>query len=154
MNKLFTYCVRIVLSVIVLVVLYVMGCVVLPLFSVSAEEVSTEKSIDIYILTNGVHTDIVLPTKTNFIDWSEWLPSQNIKSQQKNFSYIAIGWGDKGFYLNTPEWKDLKFSTAFKAAFGLSTSAMHCTYYAHMQEGEDCVRISVTENQYLSLIHI
>ena len=63
-----------------------------------------------------------------------------------------MGWGDKGFYLNTPTWADLKFSTAFKAATALSTSAMHTTYYQTMEENDECVKIEISKQQYTTLI--
>jgi len=134
------------------VFLYIILGILLPLIPVSAEKTDDPKIIEAYILTNGVHTDIVVPVKTKFIDWSQKLPYNNTKSKKENFKFISFGWGDKGFYLNTPTWADLKFSTAFKAAFWLSESAMHCTYYNDMKEGEDCKKIMLTEKQYQALI--
>jgi len=43
--------------------------------------------------------------------------------------YIAIGWGDKGFYLHTPSWAELKVSTAITAGFLPSKTIMHVTHY-------------------------
>lgn len=134
------------------VFLYIILGILLPLIPVHAEKTDDPKVIEAYILTNGVHTDLVVPVKTEFIDWSTKLPFSNTKSKHENFKFISFGWGDKGFYLNTPTWADLKFSTAFKAAFWLSESAMHCTYYNEMKIGEDCKKIMLTEKQYQALI--
>lgn len=84
--------------------------------------------IDIYILTNGVHTDIVVPVRNEGIDWSRSVLFKNTIAKDSTAGLLAMGWGDKGFYLETPTWADLKPSAACKAAFGLSTSAMHCTF--------------------------
>jgi uncharacterized protein (TIGR02117 family) len=108
--------------------------------------------IAIYILSNGVHTDIVVPTQTEIIDWSTKIKFQYTKTANENYHYLALGWGDKGFYLETPTWGDLKLSTALKAATGLSHSAMHATYYRSMQEGEKCKKIILSTQQYLKLI--
>ncbi len=62
------------------------------------------------------------------------------------------GWGDIGFYLETPEWSDLKASVAFKAASGLSTTAIHATYYKYLKEGADCKKIMISAAQYDRLI--
>lgn len=134
------------------VFLYIILGILLPLIPISADKTDDPKVIEAYILTNGVHTDLVVPVKTKFIDWSTKLPYSNTKSKKENFKFISFGWGDKGFYLNTPTWADLKFSTAFKAAFWLSESAMHCTYYNEMKLGEDCKKIMLTEKQYQALI--
>jgi hypothetical protein len=53
----------------------------------------------------------------------------------------------KGFYLDT-EWKDLKFSTAFNAAFWLGDSAMHTTFYDKMTLGEDCKKVNMRLGEY------
>lgn len=117
-----------------------------------AEEANAKDDLSIYILTNGVHTDIVMPIKTPQIDWSQQLKFENTKGKRTDYNFLAIGWGDKGFYLDTPTWAELKFSTAFKAATGLSTAAIHATYYRQMQEGPDCVKIDISKEQYQRLI--
>jgi len=119
---------------------------------VKAKETNDPKIIEAYILTNGVHTDLVVPVKSKYIDWSQKLPFENTKGKDSDQNFIAFGWGDKGFYLDTPTWADLKFSTAFKAAFWLSKSAMHCTYYKKMTVADDCKKIMLTEKQYQDLI--
>lgn len=116
------------------------------------EEPNAADEIAIYILTNGVHTDIVMPTKTKYMDWSREIKYENIEAGNTQYDYIAMGWGDKGFYLETPTWGDLKASTAFKAATGLSTTAIHATYYHSMKEGEDCRKIMISAEQYARLI--
>ena len=99
-----------------------------------------------------MHTDLVVPIKTEIIDWSQQIPFENTLSQRTDFTYVGIGWGDKGFYLDTPTWADLKASTAIKAAFWMSESAMHCTFYEKMQENDDCKKIMLTEKQYSDLV--
>lgn len=135
-----------------IVSLYVLMGFIIPLIKVSEMKTAEPKTIAIYILTNGVHTDLVVPIKNNLMDWSQEIPFENTVSKRTDFEFLAIGWGDKGFYLETPTWADLKFSTAFKAAFWLSESAMHCTFYEKMKEGKDCKKIMITENQYKDLI--
>ena len=135
-----------------IIAVYLIGVFVIPFIPVSAEKTNEPKDVDIYILTNGVHTDIVVPIKSDVYDWSTLLPFENTISKRTDFNYVSIGWGDKGFYLDTPTWAELKPSTAFKAAFWLSESAMHCTYYTKMVEGDDCVKISITKAQYKRLI--
>lgn len=104
--------------------------------------------VTIYLLTNGVHTDIVMPFVNDTRDWSTYLDTQLTTSKLQNPQWVAFGWGDKGFYLETPEWSDLKASVALKAATGLSSAAMHVTYYTTLTEGEDCVKISVSKAHY------
>ncbi|SHF17345.1 conserved hypothetical protein [Chryseobacterium takakiae] len=135
-----------------IVALYVALGYFLPFIEISAKDDGEKKEIPIYIYTNGVHTDIVMPVQNDLHDWSAELPFTNTKSKKTDFKYVGIGWGDKGFYLDTPTWADLKFSTAFKAAFWLSESAMHCTFYREMKEGDDCKMIMISKNQYKELV--
>ncbi|WP_066440839.1 TIGR02117 family protein [Chryseobacterium sp. CCH4-E10] len=135
-----------------IIVVYIALGYFLPFIEVAAKDDGEKKEIPIYIYTNGVHTDIVMPIKNELHDWSSEIPFNNTKSKRSDYRYVGIGWGDKGFYLDTPTWADLKFSTAFKAAFWLSESAMHCTYYLEMREGEDCKMIMISKNQYLQLV--
>lgn len=124
----------------------------LPFIEVSAKDDGEKKEVPIYIYTNGVHTDIVMPVKNDLYDWSSKIPFANTKSKKTDYNYVGIGWGDKGFYLDTPTWADLKFSTAFKAAFWLSESAMHCSYYQTMTEAVDCKKIMISKSQYKELV--
>lgn len=111
----------------------------------------TEK-VEIYVKTNGFHTDLVFPVKNEYKDWSETFDTTLTKSINKNFSYIAIGWGDKGFYLNTPDIDSLKFSTVFNAAFFLSESAVHVTYLNTIKENNNCKKIVIDKDSYLKMI--
>ncbi|MCQ9635411.1 TIGR02117 family protein [Chryseobacterium sp. WG23] len=135
-----------------IVIIYVLLGLLIPFIPVSAKDDGEKKDISIYIYTNGVHTDIVMPVKNDLQDWSLKIPFANLKSKKTDYNYIGIGWGDKGFYLDTPTWADLKFSTAVKAAFWLSDSAMHCTYYTTMKEGDDCKMIMISRSQYEKLV--
>ena len=120
--------------------------------TVTGEIRKAKKDVSIYILTNGVHTDIVLPLKNEHYDWSKQVNPTDTKSTDTSFNYVAMGWGDKGFYLETPTWADLKVSTALKASTGISTSAMHVTFYKNMKENASCKKIQISSGNYNKLI--
>ncbi len=106
------------------------------------------KGTAIYVVSNGVHTDIVIPFDT-LDNITNYLKSYQPFSQPK---YVAYGWGDKGFYLDTPTWGDLTFSTAFRALFGLSSAAMHLTFYNNVPtEGTQVKKVLVDQKSYLRL---
>lgn len=152
MKKLILLILKTIWAIIALVAVYLIFALAIPYISVPAEKVSKPKVVEAYILTNGVHTDIVVPIQSKQYDWSKEILFENTTSKSTDFNYLSIGWGDKGFYLDTPEWADLKVSTAFNAAFWLGESAMHCTFYKEMKEGEDCKKLMLTEKQYATLI--
>lgn len=139
-------------SVLGLVLLYIILALVIPYIPVQKKATNDVADVPIYIYTNGVHTDIVMPIITPQMDWSKKIPFQNTLSKSTDFNYVGIGWGDKGFYLDTPTWAELKFSTAIYAAFWLGDSAMHTTFYKTMTEADDCKKIMLTRSQYENLI--
>jgi len=136
-----------------IIIFYVLLAYLLPFIETPEKKTADAKNIPIYIYTNGVHTDIVMPVKNNITDWSDKIRFENVKSKKTDYQYVGIGWGDKGFYLDTPTWADLKASTAFKAAFWLSESAMHCSFYNEMKEADDCKKIMISEQQYRDLVN-
>jgi uncharacterized protein (TIGR02117 family) len=108
--------------------------------------------VTLFILTNGVHTDLILPVKSEAIDWSEWFPYAQTIGNDTTHPLVAIGWGDRGFYLNTPTWSDLTFKTAFNAVFGLGTTAVHATYHAKLDDHEQAIKMKLSLQQYKQLI--
>jgi uncharacterized protein (TIGR02117 family) len=111
-----------------------------------------EPKVAIFILSNGVHTDIVVPVKNDSYDWSKQIKFEHTKSKDSTAKYLAMGWGDRGFYLETPTWADLKVSTALKAATGLSSSALHTTFYKTMKEDAYCKKIQISTLEYQKLV--
>lgn len=112
---------------------------------------NNKKDIAIYITTNGIHTDIVVPAYNEQIDWRKEIKFSDTKSADTSSQFLAFGWGDRKFYLETPEFSDLKLSTGLRAISGLSTSAMHTTYYKYLQENHECIKIMISSEQYAEL---
>lgn len=112
-----------------------------------------EQVIDIYVISNGVHTDFALPTKTDTHDWTSTFDPMHTNNKQAD-NWIFIGWGDRDFYLNTPTWSDLKASTALNALSGLSGSAIHISYKPNLtvQSCQKCRKITISNAQYQILI--
>ncbi|MGN0003495.1 MAG: TIGR02117 family protein [Sphingobacterium composti] len=113
---------------------------------------NSKQDYTIYLLSNDVHTDIVFPVKTDLLDWRQIFPTTDTKSQDSTYKWVGIGWGDKGFYLNTPEWKDLTAKTALVAALGIGETALHITYHHHIREDKLCYKVNVDHDQYQLLI--
>jgi uncharacterized protein (TIGR02117 family) len=151
MKKVLKYTGLTLLTLITLILLY-LGCAWLLSRMIVKAQHSEQPEIVIYLKGNGVHTDIVVPVRTSYKDWSRSILYKNTRGKDTSLSYLAFGWGDKGFYLQTPTWADLKFSTAFNATFGLSSAAMHTTFYKDLREGPLCVRLNIDRDQYQRLV--
>ena len=94
----------------------------------SEEKNSPSDSIQLFATSNGVHTDIVMPDSNAIMNWNTVLARRDYPGVDSSFHWVSMGWGDKGFYLNTPTWDDLTFSTAIRAMCGLSGTAMHVEF--------------------------
>ena len=82
--------------------------------------------ITVYLITNGIHTDLALPLKNDTFDWTTIINPGDSYAASSDWGYAAFGWGDRGFYVETPHWRDLKISTALNAASGLGDSIIRC----------------------------
>ncbi|GEP51192.1 hypothetical protein FNO01nite_18640 [Flavobacterium noncentrifugens] len=143
---------KILLGLLCFLVLYVSLAFLFSKITVNSEQRNEEKPIAIYIKTNGIHTDIVVPVANKIKDWRNKIKFDHTISKDTTFQFIGFGWGDKGFYLNTPQWSDLKVSTAANAAFYLGTSAMHATFYNEIRESEKCIKINISKANYQKLV--
>lgn len=132
--------------------LYLAAAVALSAIPVGRRNSPETGEIEAYILSNGVHTDVVVPVRTDQMDWTRLVSYADTPAMDTTRSYVGFGWGDKGFYLNTPTWAELKPSTAVNAMFWLSTTAMHATFHHEPQPGPDCVKVLLTRAEYARLI--
>lgn len=140
------------ITVFTFLTLYLVSTFVLSRIPVNSKQ-KEQSEVNIYILSNGVHTDLVLPIKSQRINWGTIVKYEDTVSGDSLANYIAFGWGDKGFYLDTPEWSQLKPKVALNAALGLSTSAIHATFYKKLEENEDCIKLKISYEQYNKLVN-
>jgi uncharacterized protein (TIGR02117 family) len=94
-----------------LAVLYLIVAIILGLIPVNSNFKNQSSGTQVWVSSNGVHTNIIMPANSKVINWTSFL------KVDKEYQYLAFGWGDQDFYMNTPTWADLKFGTAFKALF-------------------------------------
>ena len=142
----FFYSLKIILLLLVgIVALYVIASYLLPLIPVNEKGGDHAKKTSLIFLDgNGVHIDYVFAREDLPADFVDLLtPDPNAK-------YIAFGWGDQGFYLQTPTWAELKPSVAIKAMLLPSPTAMHVT--DHREEVEVWRPVRLTPAQLAELI--
>ncbi|MFK7804272.1 MAG: DUF2459 domain-containing protein [Anaerolineae bacterium] len=113
--------------------------------------------IQIYILSNGVHTDIAVPTVTAQKDWTIFLDPATFQPPVPAGTiptYIAFGWGDKTLYEDVPNWSDLTLPIAAKAMLIPSESAMHISYFIDKPKATvNSIPIKISVAQYQILVN-
>jgi len=110
-----------------------------------------EGDMHIYVRSNGIHTELVFPTESGPIDWKAFISTEDFGDSISQ-DYITFGWGDKGFYMNTPTWEDLTAKTAVSAIAIPTPTAMHVSYEPQPLENENCVKLNLTKEQYKRLV--
>ncbi|MBC5993400.1 TIGR02117 family protein [Pontibacter cellulosilyticus] len=137
------------------VVLFFAAGFILSSFPVNSSFAQTTEpdSIEVYVTSNGVHTDIIVPVVTPYIDWRTKVPLHHFGNVDSTYSYLAFGWGDRRFYMETPKWGDLKPGVAMSAAFWPTRTAMHLEYIKNRLEPNRHQRpILISPAQYKNLI--
>lgn len=104
-----------------------------------------------WVVSNGAHSDLILPIKTLDIDWTEFIDTSLFKNI--NYQYISFGWGDKGFYLDTPSWGELQPKVAFKALFYLGETAMQVVLHEDIPSDAKYKKaVKLNADQYHNII--
>ena len=90
------------LGIVGILLLYFILAFLLSIIPKNPEPVTCAEKETVYLISNGIHLDIIL--KRNQLKEDFWKQLKIPESAK----YVAFGWGDKGFYLNTATWEDLK----------------------------------------------
>ena len=107
----------------------------------------------VYLMKSGIHMDFLLPISNKLKDWHEDFPISNTRSKDSTYKKIAIGWGSKDFYMNTPTWDDLTLKIFLISNFGLGSSAIHVKYYTDtLPKDSKILSLKLSDNQYKKLV--
>ena len=85
-----------------------------------------ERGVTVWVESNGIHTGLVMPKVAGDVDWRARAPAGDLRDPRyAGWGFVAIGWGEKGFFLGTPTWRDFRPGTALRAGFGSDATLMH-----------------------------
>lgn len=109
---------RILLAVALMPLLYALAAIGGGLISVNRGWVEPAAGPTIYLASNGVHVDLVVPVSEQGVDWRDLVDPADARSVDPSVRWVAFGMGEKQIYLNTPTWRDLSLKTALHALSG------------------------------------
>ena len=146
---------KVALWIVAIPVAYALIGMSLSLIPVNGNAVSGN-DVTVYLMRNNVHADIVVPARTDRIDWTTVVPPCDTQDKTAR-EYLSFGWGAQDFYLNVPKWKDLlrkgtSIKAVIKALSGMGGTALHTDYLDKPAEGVDCRRITLSSAQYDALV--
>jgi uncharacterized protein (TIGR02117 family) len=140
-----------VIELLALVALYFGGVAVLGAIPVNGGFEPAQDGVELCVRSTGVHSDFVVPVRHAVRDWGAQHPPGHFPKLAGPYEHVAFGWGDRAFYLETPTWAELKFSTAVVALSGLGRGALHVEYLERPSPGERAACTRVSEAQYRAL---
>ena len=137
---------------------YLLLALLLGLLPVNRDFVPTppaDGGITVWLRTNGVHAELVLPAAAPY-DWRAELPPAEVVDAARlarppTLDWIAFGWGDRAFFIQTRTWAELRAGTALSALVGLGPAAMYVDYIARPQDYR-VQRIDLNAEQYTRLV--
>jgi len=89
LKKMIKIAAGILLSLLAVLLIYVALEAILSRIEASRKDSGLVKDIRVFVLSNGVHTDIVLPVKSDLIDWFTVFPyANNLNQTDSNYSYV------------------------------------------------------------------
>jgi uncharacterized protein (TIGR02117 family) len=138
-------------TIVAAALLYAVAALALGYLPVNRDFQPATGGTEVFVCSNGVHTDFVLPVTTSVIDWSKRFPARDFGAPVAGFDHLGIGWGDLAFYRGTPRWRDFHIGTALHALAGLGPSALHVQYRRRPGPLEKCGRLAIDDAQYRAL---
>nr|WP_093003933.1 TIGR02117 family protein [Sphingomonas palmae] len=110
------------------------------------------RGVTIWVEDNGIHTDLVLPKQAAGVDWHPVFKADAIGDARfAGYEFVAIGWGERRFFLETPTWWDVRPETLVAAALGSNETVLHVEHIARPVEGERVQRVVLRPTEYRRL---
>ncbi|MBX9898624.1 MAG: DUF2459 domain-containing protein [Qipengyuania sp.] len=107
--------------------------------------------VEIMVGTNGVHTEIVMPLVTPAKDWRAIFPAADVPASGRPYTHVAVSWGEREVFLDTPTWSELRPATALKAMIG-GDALLHVAHYVRPAPGPDNRPLRLSAAQYARLV--
>lgn len=117
----------------------------------NADWVEPEQGVEIFVGDNGIHTEIVMPLVTPQKDWRSDFPAGDLSDPSRPYTHVAVSWGEREVFLNTPTWSDLAPTTAMRAATG-GAPLVHAAHYVDPLPLSHNRPLKLSEAQYARLV--
>lgn len=111
-----------------------------------------DAGVRIYVMDNGIHTDLVLPIFAEPDGWSNLVRPQDFADPATaNATHLSFGWGDRDFYLNTPTWWDVNPILVARAMVGAGETVVHVERMYEPQPGRSVRAVTLRPEEYARL---
>ncbi|MEL6877281.1 MAG: DUF2459 domain-containing protein [Pseudomonadota bacterium] len=117
--------------------------------------------VTIMVETNGMHTQLVLPIAHPYKDWRETFPSANEWVSDAAYgaidgpvpaTHVAIGFGEREVFLNTPTLSDLKIGTAARVTVFGGEGLIRVSNLVNPPLYRNRRKLEISSDQYAALV--
>jgi uncharacterized protein (TIGR02117 family) len=98
--------------------LYLLAALIGSLAPVNRGWAEPDEGVTIYVASNGVHADLILPARVEGLDWRPLLPKRDFAAVEPGAGWVAFGAGERRVYLDTPRWRDITLPTVWAGLSG------------------------------------
>ncbi len=114
------------------------------------QNTADKRTVEIMVGSNGIHTEIAMPLITPEMDWRGIFPASDIRAADRPYTHVAVSWGERQFFLETPNWTDLTLPIAINAMTG-GEAVLHVAHYVRPAPAEDYRILRLTSDEYRAL---
>ncbi len=147
-----TFALRIVLFGLLIVPVLIGVILLVGMIPVNHDFSPAENGVTIFLDSSPVHVDLLLPVCTETIDWRAQFSGECFPDLTGPMTHVAIGWGDKRFFIETPTWADLKGANVARALLGVSTACLHVSFTHQDHFGKEVRSVTISVAQYERLV--
>lgn len=115
-------------------------------------EATGADSVAIIVGTNGVHTTIAVPVRGPDMDWSHLFPASDLADPTRPYTHIAISWGERAVFLETPIWADLSPLTVLRVITVGGEGLYHVEHWVRPAPSADFRTLRISRAQYRRLV--
>jgi uncharacterized protein (TIGR02117 family) len=110
------------------------------------------RGVTIWVENNGIHVDLVVPKVAAGFDWRPYAPAADLADPRfAGHDHLAIGWGEKAFFLDTPTWSSVRPGTIMAAALGSDATLLHVEHVPRPKAGPNVRRLVLRPEEYRRL---
>lgn len=133
---------------------YLAAAIVLGAIPLHRDWRHADDGVTVWLTTNGVHAGLAMPARHALMDWTALFPPVHNAHQNDADvdDYVTVGWGDRTFFLDVPQWRDLRPAIALNAISGRDATAMHVEYGPEPTRDATAIRLTVTPEGYANLV--
>lgn len=122
-----------------LLLLYLLAALVGSLIPRNPAWEEPSRGVPVYLQSNGVHVDLVLPARAAGLDLYALVPPRQAADPASAQGWVGFGWGQREFYLQTEQWADLRPEVALRAVVG-GPALVHVEHRGQPRPGEEGIR--------------